>query len=249
MPSLWMNTKGILSEPLFCLLLVATFWVLEKEAGSGAVWKAALLMAALALTRTAALPMIAVYGLWALAQRGTAPKGSALRTRVVAATPAIAAFAAYGLWVLLRPSQTEDDYARIVLERGQGFFDGPGGFWAALAASLLRQSNAIVEGWAGSLMLFWVEGQPLRFALACVVGLFWLAGVAVRLRRGRADGWMAAAYVATLMAWPFYDQMERFLFPILPVLILYAFLAAGEAMRAVSRRPPLAPPPPPGRRL
>jgi len=233
LPSLWINSKGILSEPLFCLLLVATFLCLDDE--KPVLWEAALLMAGLALTRTAALPMLAAYGLWALTRRGTD-----WRARLRTVAPALAAVAAYGLWVLIRPAQTEDDYARIVLERGQGFFDGPGGFWLALAASLGRQVNALVEGWAGSLLLYWVEGQPLRFALASLVGLLSLAGIALRLRRGRADAWMAAAYVATLLAWPFYDQMERFLFPMLPVLVLYAFLAAGEGLRALSRPAALA---------
>ena len=232
LPSLWINSKGILSEPLFCLLLVATFFFLDREEKPG--WKLALVMAGLALTRTAALPMLAVYGLWALARRGT------WQARMRAAAPALAAYAAYGLWVLVRPAQTEDDYARIVLDRGQGFFGGPDGFWVALAASLARQANAIAEGWAGSLLLYWVEGQPLRFALASLAGLLALAGIAIRLRRGKADGWMSAAYLATLMAWPFYDQMERFLFPLLPALVLYAFFAAGELLRALSRRPAIA---------
>jgi hypothetical protein len=60
------------------------------------------------------------------------------------------------------------------------------------------------------------------------------------MRRGKADGWMTAAYLATLLAWPFYEQMERFLFPLLPVLLLYAFLAAGAALRAASGKPALA---------
>ena len=226
LPSMWVNSKGILSETLFCLLLVSTFLYLEKNTG----WKTTLLLAALALTRTAALPMLAAYGLWALTRRGTD-----LRARAIAAVPALAAIAAYGLWVLLRPSQTEDDYARLVLERGQGFFEGPGGFWAALAASLARQANALMEGWAGSLLVFWIEGRPLRFALASVAGLLALGGLVLRLARGKADGWMSAAYLATLLAWPFYEQMERFLFPLVPVLVLYAFLAAGEGLRSLGR--------------
>lgn len=233
LPSLWINTKGILSEPLLCLLLVATFWFLEKE--KTAVWKLALLMAALALTRTAALPMIAGFGLWALTRRGMP-----LPARAWAAAPALAAFATYGLWMLLRPVLTEDDYARIVLERGRVFFDGPAGFWTTLAASIARQANAIVEAWAGSLLLYWVEGRPLRFALAGLVGVLALAGLALRLARGRADGWMVAAYLATLLAWPFYEQMERFLFPVVPAMVLYAFQAAGEALQRLGRPAALA---------
>jgi len=71
LPSLWINAKGILSEPLFCLLLLATFWVVDaSEKEDDRAWLIGLLMAAMALTRTAALPMIAVYGLWALTRRG-----------------------------------------------------------------------------------------------------------------------------------------------------------------------------------
>ncbi len=236
LPSLWINTKGILSEPLFCLLLVATLLVLEKEeSGRGKAWMLAFLMAGMALTRTAALPMIAGFGLWALTRRGRP-----LAARACVAAPALAAFAAYGLWLLLRPSLTEDEYARILLERGQIFVEGSAGFWAALGTSLARQANAIVEGWAGSLLLYWVEGRPLRFALASLVGALALAGLALRLRHGRADGWMVAASLATLLAWPFYEQMERFLFPVMPLLVLYSFLSAGEALRRLSRRAAIA---------
>jgi hypothetical protein len=236
LPSLWINAKGILSEPLLCLLLAATCWMLDRnESGPDAPWTTVALMAAMTLTRTAALPMVGAYALWALSRRG---RPFAARLRGMA--PALAALAAYGLWVLLRPSMTEDDYARILVERGQGLFDGRAGFLAALGMSMARQAHAIVEGWAGSLLLFWVEGQPARFALASVVGILSLAGLALRFVRGKADAWMLAAYLATLLAWPFYEQMERFLFPALPVLVLYAYYAAGEAMRAMSRPPALA---------
>ena len=233
LPSLWINTKGILSEPLFCLLLLMFFFCLEKEEPTP--WMLTLLLAALALTRTAALPMIAGYALWAVTRRNLV-----LRERINASLPAVAAVAAYGLWVLARPSMTEDDYARILLERGRGFAEGPGGFFGAVTASIGRQLHAIGEGWAGSLMLFWVEGRPFRYALASCVGLLALAGLALRFWRGRADAWVVAAYLATLLAWPFYEQMERFLFPVLPVLVLYAFFAGGEAMRALQRKPMLA---------
>jgi hypothetical protein len=70
LPSLWINAKGILSEPLFGVLLLGTLCVLES---GGAGWRRqaalALLLSALALTRTAALPLVAAYALWAVLQR------------------------------------------------------------------------------------------------------------------------------------------------------------------------------------
>jgi hypothetical protein len=153
---------------------------------------------------------------------------------VRAALPAAAAIAAYGAWVLLRPAETADSYARIVLDHG-GVFLGSESPVAAIGASLWRQVNAVGEGWVGSLLLFWVEGRPARPLLACAIGGLALAGMAMRLFSGKPDAWMMAAYVATLLAWPFYDQMGRFLFPVLPVLVLYAFWAGARALRLLGR--------------
>ena len=236
LPSLWVNAKGILSEPLFCLLLVATFCILERNAnGRGRLWQLAILMAAMALTRTVALPMIAAYGLWALTRRGTP-----LAARARAALPALAAVAAYAIWVLLRPVATADNYARIVLAQGSAFL-GAENPWTAIGASLLRQANAGAEGWISSLLVFWVEGRPLRVVLAGAVGCLALAGMVQRLLAGKADSWMLATYLVIFLIWPFYDQMGRFLFPVLPVLILYAFQASATALRALGRPPGLGP--------
>jgi hypothetical protein len=234
LPALWINAKGILSEPLFCLLLASTLCAVEAgKPGKGSIWRLTLLMAAMALTRTVALPMIAAYGLWALTRRG-----SPFAARARAAIPALAAFAAYAAWVLLRPAATADSYARILLEHGRAFL-GAANPLAEMWAGLSRQANAGAEGWVGSLLVYWVEGHPLRFVLAGTVGCLALAGMAQRMFTGRADSWVVAAYLAIFLIWPFYDQMGRFLFPVLPVLILYAFQASAMALRALGRPPRL----------
>jgi hypothetical protein len=112
---------------------------------------------------------------------------------------------------------------------------GSGNPLEAIGASLLRQARTLGEAWVTALLLFWVEGQPLRPALACTIGGLALAGLAMRLVAGRADAWMSAGYLATLLLWPFYDQMGRFLFPALPVLILYAFWTLARALQALAR--------------
>jgi hypothetical protein len=50
---------------------------------------------------------------------------------------------------------------------------------------------------------------------------------------------MMAGYLATFLLWPFYDQMGRFLFPVLPVLVLYAFWATARVLRFAGRPPAL----------
>lgn len=232
LPSVWVNAKGILSEPLFCVLLLATLWVMHSDgAGRRRNLKLALLLSAMALTRTVALPMIAVYALWAVTRPDLS---SASRARAL--IPAFVAAGAYAAWVLLRPADTADSYARIVTEHARAFF-GAESPLSAVGASLFRQLNAVAESWVGSLLIFWVEGRPVRAALAGAVGCLALAGMALRLLAGKADAWMIAGYLLIFLAWPFYDQMGRFLFPVLPVLVLYAFLAAGRALQAAGRKP------------
>ena len=227
LPAAWINAKGILSEPLFCLLLLTTLLAVDTGRRSG--WLLALLMAAMLLTRTAAIAPIAAYALWAFAQRGPDVK-----SRVGRMAPALVAVAVYALWVLLRPAATTDSYARILLDNAAalGASSDP---WSAVRAVVGRQLHAIGEGWLGSLLIFWVEGRPARTLLAAAVGVLALAGLALRLREGKADGWMTGTYLLMFLVWPFYDQMGRFLFPILPVLVLYAFLAGGRLLQAAHR--------------
>src|SRR5205814_1867759 len=102
LPAMWINAKGILSEPLFCLLLLGTLCLLaaekdgDRSVGDARLWLLATLMAAMMLTRTAAVVMIAAYGLWALTRRG-----QPFTARVRTALPAAAAIAAYLAWVLV----------------------------------------------------------------------------------------------------------------------------------------------------
>ena len=224
LPALWINALGILSEPLFGVLMLSTLLVLDREAPvtPGRIALVAALMAAMALTRTAALPVIAVYGLWALSRRGRA-----WDARLRLAVPAVAAVVAYAAWVLLRPAETTDSYARILADHA----------WGGVVAGVVRQAHAVAEGWIGSLIIYWIEGRPTRAALAGLAGGAALAGLVLRLRAGKADGWMTAAYLGVFLAWPFSDQMGRFLFPILPVLVLYAFQAVRRGLEALGRPP------------
>lgn len=228
LPALWINAKGILSEPLFCILLLAVLLALESERKR--LRLLALLMAGLLLTRAAALAPIVAYAAWAFT-RG----GQDLRSRARNAIPAVVAIAAYAAWMLVSPAETGDSYARILSDNAARF-GAAADPWSVLGASLERQMTAIGEGWLGSLLVFWVEGRPVRTVLAGAVGVLALAGLALRVIAGKPDGWMIAAYLLTFLVWPFYDQMGRFLFPVIPVLLLYAFLAAGKAL-ASARRP------------
>jgi hypothetical protein len=227
LPALWINAMGILSEPLFCVLLLGIFLSLESERKRP--WLAALLMAGMLLTRAAALVPVLAYAGWVLTRKDS------WKSKLHAAAPALVAIVAYAAWMLVRPAATTDSYARILLDNAAAL-GSAGDPWSVLGGSVVRRLNAMFEGWLGSLLVFWVEGRPVRTALAGGVGLLALAGMVLRIRAGKPDGWMTAAYLAMYLVWPFYDQMGRFLFPLLPVFVLYSFHAAGRAL-AAARRP------------
>lgn len=223
LPAMWIEAKGVLSEPLFCLSLLATLYLIDRE-GRARPWMLALALAALAMTRTVGLVVAAAYAAWALLHWSVP-----LRQRLRDAAPALAPVAAYAAWVLLRPAATADINAGFVAEYAQRFD------LSGFAASLLRQARSMAEAWTGSLLIFWVEGRPARVALAGMVGALSLAGLALRIAAGRPDAWIVLAYLATFLVWPFYDQMQRFIFPALPVLVLYAFGAVDRALRSLER--------------
>ena len=222
LPSLWIHVKGTLSEPLFALVLLATLLLVEVEQDrQKGRWPLALAMIALVLTRTVGVIVVAAYAACALVRRDR-PLGRAL-------LPVLTALAAYGAWVLLRPAQTTDINMGIALEHARTLSA------EALAGILARQANSIAEAWTGALLLFWVEGRPVRVALAGAVGVLALTGMALRFVARKPDAWMSAAYLATFLVWPFQDQMTRFLFPALPVLVLYAFWVVTVGLRRLGR--------------
>src|SRR6185436_18613985 len=177
-----------------------------------------LTLAALVLTRTAGLALVAAYGLW-IVTRFQVPAMDRFRRLL----PVAIACAAYVAWVLLRPSEVSDTNVRLLGERLGDL-------------SIGRQAGSIGEAWVGSLILYWVEGRPLQVLLAALVGGLSLAGLALRFRDGRPDAWLMGAYLVTFLAWPFADQMGRFLFPALPVLVLYAFFSVEQAGQRLGKR-------------
>jgi hypothetical protein len=234
LPSLWVNARGILSEPLFGVLLLVALLLVERRGGSRIRDAAiAIALSALALTRSVGLVAALAYAAWAMA---TAPGAWGARLR--RAAPALLPFLAYGAWVVLRPAATADDYARIGAESLAELLRSGHG-WSILAARMSHDVQAMGQSWIGAFMLFWVEERPLPWILAGVLGLAALAGLALRLRQGRADGWILAAYLATFLVWPFPGQMARFLFPVLPALLLYAFVAVIALARRFRAAPAL----------
>ena len=218
------------ASPCSACFFLATLAVLEARVGERTrIGLLAFLLAALALTRTVGLAVAAGYAIWAVTRPGS------LGERMTRALPALGAVFAYAAWIVVRPTGVADLNAGEAAARFDALLAAPSP-WSAVASGVVRQALSMSEAWTGSLMLFWVEGKPVRPVLAALIGLLSLAGLCLRL--DKADAWMIGAYLITYLLWPFYDQMTRFVFPVLPVLVVYAVVAA-ENIATRWRRPGL----------
>lgn len=227
-PTLLEYGHYILSEAPFTLFVVTALWLALREDTKGAVF--ALVAAAAAfMTRTAgvallfALPLawllegrrvralgaagtaVAVIGGWVLYQRWAAPGRGGYLTELLLANPYDAGAESVELGgLVVRAAENAWLYAESVLPQTLA---GPGSL-----------------GGAG------VVSAALGIAVAAAA----LAGWALRAREGvRSVEVFALLYTGIILTWPSAWTDRRFLLPLLPALLVFAFMAVW---RYASRR-------------
>lgn len=211
LPGTLLGLQGILSESTYLLLSVAFLLLVEegehpvspaRSVAAGAV------LGLLVSTRTVgialALALLARYLVLRLRGRqGPAP------LVITLGTAAVLAVTLHGLFP---PASTPDDYASLWVGLLSNPPDVPG--------YLAGQANALLESWLSFIALYWTDDRPLVWLglvgilVVCVVGLM------LRLWSNRLDAWYVVVYLLVLAAWPFPGQMFRFLFPVMPLLLL-----------------------------
>ena len=211
LPGTTLGLQGILSESTY-LLLSAAFLLLVPEAERPATparsFAAGVVLGLLVSTRTVGVVLALAMLVRCLVSRlrgrdETAPTVITLGTAgVLAAT----------LRGLFPPANTPNDYASLW-----------GGFLSNLPeipGYLTEQAGALTESWASFIALYWTDDRPLVwFGLSGVLAVCGV-GLALRLWSNRLDAWCVALYLLVLIAWPFPGQMFRFLFPVMPFLLL-----------------------------
>ncbi|CAK0776005.1 putative Glycosyltransferase RgtA/B/C/D-like domain-containing protein [Gammaproteobacteria bacterium] len=95
---------------------------------------------------------------------------------------------------------------------------------------LHRQFAGLRAGWQLSfnclLPLIWFIDT---LGLLALLGLLW------RLFNRHLDGLFSALYLLLLLAWPWVDEPHRYVFPVVPVLLVQAFLLADHLLRGRAR--------------
>lgn len=227
-PSAWISTLGILSDPQYVLLsfmalAIAARPVREASAARAAVF--GLILAAAALTRSAAIALVAAYSLHA-ALRVARREAPARTLWLPLATVAIAVVA----WIALRVPVVGENYG-LVLRNVRAWIErDPAGFAGAIGRQL-------AGGWIANFTADPGVAPPVR-AFYLALGALAAAGAVRAAARNRLDGWYALAYLAMLALWLFPQEiMRRLLYPLVPLALLHA----GEALVAAGRR--VLPPP------
>ena len=241
MPGAWLNVKGILSEFPYMALsfgILAAYAQARTRAPSAArAVVLGLLLAALLLTRTVGIALIAAIAACEALRywRGRDPRQLAQLAILVAVPLGVAA-----LWIALRPSSGQDAYAEYGARMAEGAARG-GAAWAATLVA--GNASALVDAWLNALLIFWGEWWKPGFLLACLLGAAGLAATAWRALRGEPDGLYCAAFLAILLAWPFPGQMYRLALPVIPLVMANAlwawhrFLTRARPDTAESRAP------------
>lgn len=224
LPTAWISAKGILSEPLFLVLMLTTLAYHQARIASGPAtnrdWAVVgVLLAASLLTRLAALPLPAAFAVrLAITQR---------RERRFAAAPWALAFlpsvAAVGTWLWLHPHIENDPYRRAAASVPHHWILNPREAATASATDLF-------DAWVST---FTADPgvSPVTRALIALIGVAAIVGAIRAVRANRADGWYALGALAFFAGWLFDgDSLRRLLHPVVPVLLLLA----GEAVAALA---------------
>lgn len=223
MPGVWLNVKGILSEfPYMALSFGAlALYRATRDRAPTAVRTIGfgLLLAALLLTRTIAVALMAAV---ALCEVLTWWRTRDRRRLAHVAVQLLVPVAILGLWIALRPTTGQDAYAEFGQRMAQGTAEGGLGFLAAMARA---NASAIVDAWLNALLIFWGEWWKPGFLLAIALGAVGLGATLWRALRLEVEGLYVLAFLAIVLAWPFPGQQFRLALPIIPLVMVNALWA------------------------
>jgi hypothetical protein len=193
----------------YAVLLLAP----ERNAPLARYWAGALLCACAAATRNAGVVLCAAYAL-ALLLRAPRRAWPAL---LLLPLPLVLQSVFY--------SGGGSAYASLFAARTAGV--------AALWQHLLTNGAALWGAWQ---LQFAIRPNTLTTLLALTVLTAAVVGAWKRLRTQAMDAWFLAGSLALLLVWPFPEVMPRLLFPLMPLLLVYAALGGRTlAERAPAR--------------
>ena len=222
-PGFLLGLQGILSEPLY-LLLVLIFMLLyeptEKKSRSLIVMSG-LLLAAILLTRTVGIALCMAILVEAFFSSISQKKIQYQSILIILLSLCI-----YLLFMAIWGPQKESHYMAVLLQylSADGISEQVPG--ASFYSSYASQISNLLDAWTSFWLIYW--GTDVYSANYYVIMLMLVAsmtGLIIRLYENKYDAWYAFFYILILMVWPHPGQMFRLVFPVMPILVIYASYA------------------------
>lgn len=139
------------------------------------------------------------------------------------------------LVVLLVPASFIDmghggvSYADLLRDR---YAEAP----VAALTEQLRASTAAARDALPYILFQWRAPAPVQWVIITIVALLMAGGLCAALRRLRPHAVYTVCYCAIVAVWPFPELSDRFLFPLVPLLLYYAYRGGGVLSHAFARR-------------
>lgn len=223
MPTTFFQSFGILSEPLYLWLTLLAVWLLSRtEIPLSRLYFAACVIGLAAITRTAGVALIAAFFVYLLLHK----QKSWMRLVLCSLAP-------IALWNIIKQlSDYKGNYLWILAAIAEG---------KPLRYFLLDKPMNEIHGlWVGWITSF--DHTPVMTSLivGSFIGAVCLAGAIHRAYLKKFDGIYVIFYLGMLVAWPSTPDARRFLFVVLPILLVQGMLLASYALRRFSSSRPEA---------
>jgi hypothetical protein len=231
LPGTLLGLQGILSESWYLLLTSCFFLFLTREddhAKHSRV-RAAVLGGVLGLLVCArSIGIVLMFAVFATLMRAILSRVRSDRDRSFAwGVLAVAVMVAGVINRVFPPARTSHDYGAIWSGLLESVPDIPGYLGA--------QGAALAQAWATYIALYWTDDRPLVWLGMTGLLAVALVGLSWRLLRNELDAWYVSAYLAVLALWPYPGQMLRFLFPVMPLLMLQGAWLLAQVCRSRPR--------------
>ena len=204
LPGTWLAGLIVQSEYLYLmwsLLAVALLAAYERHRAANVLYGAAMVIALATLTRAIGIALYAPLLLALL----RAPRREALLALAASVLPVL-------IWSVLHRSKVSYTDALGLIYSGD--------HWGILRSQLASELPALRNGFGGNFLL----QSPLR-PIADILGLICLAGTLWRTIKLKPDALYTTVNLLILLVWPYPEEAQRFLWVLLPLLIVQPLLA------------------------
>ena len=227
-PSAWLNSMGILSEPLYLFLSLATLIFFDKSDLSRKtnLFIFGLLLALLVLTRTIGVAMLAAFIVICIVKWR---RGNLDRPYFVIPVFFSLAVMAASWWAhnTVVPSVYIDQIGGLLGSETEKI---------KVSWDLKEQLAAFYDNWLGGLLYYWTDQTLPAQSIILLAGLLSLLGLCIRVGQGKLDAIYVLLYLLVLFLWPYPGHIGRFIYPILCLLIMYGFYSLYVCARRMESK-------------